>query len=384
MNLKGHIKYIGFYDCSDSPFKRVGAPSAMHKMQYIIAAFGEVNSKIQLISPSWFSEEATDAPLVFSKKHHYSENCTVVLGPSFGSSSKVFSYLKIIFALTWLFFYLLRNTKKDEKVIMYHSPWLVIPVLLAKKMKRFHLILEVEEIYADVTSLHSYFDKLEYIIFEKADAFLFSTELLAEKLAKNKPYSIIYGNYSVQDLQTQEGMQSDKIKLLYAGIIDSEKAGAFNAIEIAPYLNENYEICILGFGEIEKLQNRIQEINAIASCKVVYDGIRSGSEYVKYCQECSIGLSTQTMSGDYLNTSFPSKILSYLGMGLPVVSCFVDCVSKSSISDLVTYYYEDTPKAIAEAVVNVKKIDKSFQIRRMKELHENFKLDLIKLFQTPQ
>lgn len=377
-----HLKYIGFYNQYSDTFSRVGAQSAINKMDYIISVLEELNCKVEVVSPSWYTDEAYKAPLTNKKKVAIGTHSQLVYAPSFGTKKKIFRNLKIVFALCWLFFYLLFATKRNENILMYHSPWLVLPVLWAKKIKKFKIILEVEEIYADVNSLHPYFDSLEYKMFKAADGFLFSTELLAEKLAEGKPYHIIYGNYAVARIPEEEFTSERKIRLVYAGIIDSEKAGAFNAIEIAPYLNENYEICIIGFGETEKLLQRVQEINSYSTCKVVFDGMKSGKEYIQYCQRCDIGLSTQSMSGEYLNTSFPSKILSYLGMGLPVVSCYVDCVSKSSIADLVTYYYEDTPKAIAEAVMHAPKNDKSYQISRMNELHQKFKLDLQKIL-TP-
>ena len=82
------------------------------------------------------------------------------------------------------------------------------------------------------------------------------------------------------------------------------------------------------------------------------------------------------MSGAYLDTSFPSKILSYLGMGLPVISCYIPCVAQSEIADLVNYYKEDTPHAIAKAVLNISEINREALILRIKSLDLNFKKNL--------
>lgn len=376
--MEKEIKYVGFYNLNGSEFSRVGAQSAINKMDYIISALEEIGYKVRVVSPSWFTDQAKKAPFTLKEKKNINKKSRVIFAPSLGTTLKIFRNVKIVIALFWLFFYLLFKTKKNEKILLYHSPWLVLPVLWAKKIRRFQLVLEVEEIYADVSSLHPYFDALEFKIFKAADIFLFSTELLAEKLANGKPNIVIYGSYATEEIALNSEIASHPIKLVYAGIIDSEKAGAFNAIEMAPFLNEDYEIRIIGFGEVEKLMKRIEEINTFSKCKIFYDGMKSGPDYIAYCQECSIGLSTQTMSGAYLNTSFPSKILSYLGMGLPVVSCHIDCVSKSSISDLVSYYYQDTPQAIAEAVCHVPTRDKNYQINRIKELHNEFKLGLKK------
>jgi hypothetical protein len=206
---------------------------------------------------------------------------------------------------------------------------------------------------------------------------LFSTDLLAEKLNNNKPFVIIYGNYTVPE-KLANPTNDGKIHLLYAGIIDSHKAGAFNAIETALFLNENYMMHIIGFGEIEKLQDRIQEINKTSQCKVFYEGIKQGEEYIRFCQSCHIGLSTQNTEGAYTDTSFPSKILSYLGMGLNVISGDIKCVSSSSICSLVNYY-NGTPRDIAEAIITIDLKSSEYIKAQIQKLDNQFLKSINKL-----
>src|SRR5690606_32357247 len=146
---------------------------------------------------------------------------------------------KIILALTWLFFYLIRNARKDEKILVYHSIWITIPILLAQKFKKFKIVLEVEEIYQDVKTLHPLLDKWEYKMLAQAHSYLFSTDLLPLKLKTTKPFVVIYGSYSVHP-KIATPPTDGKIHLLYAGIIDFDKRGAVNALESAMYLPENY------------------------------------------------------------------------------------------------------------------------------------------------
>lgn len=375
--MQKEIKYIGFYDLPDSQVKRAFAVAATNKMDYICDALHRADYKVHLVSPSWFIDSSSEVKFHPKLTTQLSENKKLTLVASIGTCNKWTRNIKIISSLLWLFIWLLSHVKRNEKIIVYHSPWLVLPVLLAKKIKRFDLILEVEEIYSDVSSLHPYFDKLEQKIFKTADSFLFSTNLLPEKIKTKKDFIVIYGNYQVfNDLATP--MIDGKIHLVYAGIIDSHKAGAFNAIESALYLNENYIMHIIGFGEVELLKSRIQEINKTSQCKVIFDGTKYGNEYIKYCQQCHIGLSTQKMTGAYLDTSFPSKILSYLGMGLRVVSCYVGCVAKSEIGEQVSYYKEDTPKAIAESILSIDMSITNNNKLKIKLLDEEFVSNLKK------
>ena len=75
--------------------------------------------------------------------------------------------------------------------------------------------------------------------------------------------------------------------------------------------------------------------------------------YLKFLQSCQIGLSTQTPEGDYNDSSFPSKVLSYLANGLRVVSIRIPVLERSSIAALLSFYDEDTPEAIAAAIQKI-------------------------------
>ena len=373
--MQNKIKYISFYDLQNQKHKRVSSLAAISQVDYVCSVLESLNYQVQIVSPSWFLNVKDNTKFKSSYSEKTQNNVDIKFAPSIISINKYLGYFNILLSLFWLFFYLIRNIKRDEKVIMYHSPWLVFPVFLAKKIKNFNLILEVEEIYSDCSSLHSFFDKLEKKAFKYANSFLFSTEFLAEKLAKNRSFAVFYGNYKVfPKLNTP--INDGKIHLLYAGIIDSVKAGAFNAIESALFLNEKYQMHIIGSGEVEKLKKRINEINATSLCKIVFDGQLSGDDYIKYCQSCHIGLSTQKMEAGFVDSSFPSKILSYLGMGLQVVSCYVSVVVKSKIADNVSFYDIDSPEKIAEAIQKINIENSSSTQIKMENLHSDFKNQL--------
>lgn len=374
--MQENILYISFYDFSNQAYKRVSSVAAISQVDYVSNALLDIGLKVKIVSPSWYDDSASLAKYSATKTTSIKNNLDIVFGPSFGTKNKYVGYIKILFSLFWLFFFLVKNAKKNEKILVYHSPWLALPILLAKKIKKFQLILDVEEIYSDVSSLHPYFDKLEQKIIKTADSHLYSTEFLAKKIQASKPYAVFYGNYKVVP-KLAEPLNDGKIHVVYAGIIDTEKLGAFNAIESALFLNEKYQMHIIGFGETELLQTRISEINAISQCKIVFDGQKFGDDYIRYCQMCHIGLSTQKMDGNFVETSFPSKILSYLSMGLQVVSGFVSVVAQSKIANNVVFYKTDSPESIAEAIKNTSFTISS--IDKMKELDADFKSELTQI-----
>lgn len=374
------IKYVGFYDFPNSKSNRVCNLAATNKMDYIASAINRAGYDVEIISPSWMGDNSN---VRFERQNTVivDQGVSVTFCPSWITKNKITRNIKIVFSLLWLFFYLILNVKRNEKILAYHVQWISIPIRAAKFIKGFELILEVEEIYQDVLVFNSFFPIWENKLIEAADKYIFSTELLISRLGIEKPFVIIYGAYNIQDKICTKN-NDGKIHLVYAGIIDSHKKGAFNALEASKYLTERYHLHIIGFGEIETLKDHIKKHNKANKCKITYDGVLSGADYISFLQSCHIGLSTQTMEGEYLQTSFPSKVLSYLSLGLRVVSCYVDCVRKSKIGEIITYYYNDQPNEIAEAIMSIdinsdydsitliKKLDKQF-IKDIKELLED-------------
>lgn len=346
-----HIRYIGFYDLPEYEHEgRNSFLAATNKMDYICQALIKSGHSVQIVSPSWSKNLSFQAYRGRTTK--ITKGMSVTLLPTFTANHRFTKYAQILFSLLCLTAYLIFHTRNDEIILVYHTPWFYWPLRVLKRIIKCKLILEVEEVYQDVVRFHPYLVVWETRLLHLADAYLFANDLLPKVIKTKKPYATIYGVYKPEKVLTTPA-QDGKIHLVYAGIIDQVKRGAFNAAESALWLDERYLVHIIGFGKQQDIANfktRLAEINKTSRCKVIFDGQKSDDEYVAYMQRCHIGLSTQTITGKYLATSFPSKILSYLSLGLRVVSSDIECVRISKIGKLVTYYMEDTPQAIAEAV----------------------------------
>ncbi len=347
------IKYIGFYYRDfGGVYNRNHSPAAVGKMEYVTEVVSEVCGEAIIVSPSWIIDAT--APYVRSKCFESGKNMRVLFGPSFGTKTKLGLWLKIIYSLLWITFWLINNTKRNEKIIVYHTPWLCLPLLLAKRIRRLRIVLEIEEIYQDVSSINALFRFFENILIGSGDEFILATELLEKKIPNGRKSIILYGSYKSMP-QLSKPSDDGKIHLLYAGVIDTKKAGAYNAASAAEYLPEKYILHILGFGEVSEFLRFIEEKNGSNrnKCKIQFDGLKSDRDYIAFCQTCHIGLNTQKMTGDYVNSSFPSKILSYLSMGIRVVAGDIEVVRQSKIEHLVRLYSEDNPAEIAKAILKV-------------------------------
>ena len=345
------MKYLVYYDTpANKAENRNYVLAATNKIDYICSALNRIGYTVELISASGTQNRRGCK----GKTVQLTEQTFLKLFPCTGTGRLPKRVLGRMLLKTRLFLYLLCHVKKNENVLVYHSLGYCRMVALLRKLKKFRLILEVEEIYADVNGRERD-RKKEFKLFSVADAYVFPTELLNGKInTHNKPYALIHGTYQVEQDRGCRLFSDDKIHCVYAGTFDPRKGGAIAAAIAAEYLPENYHIHILGFGSKEEIQHMQELIDALAKkckCGITYDGLLSGEEYIKFLQSCDIGLSTQNPDAAFNETSFPSKILSYMANGLRVVSIRIPAVEESAVGKYMSYYDQQTPEAIAEAIM---------------------------------
>ena len=345
------IFYMAYYNSTNSSERRNAVLSSVNKMNYICEALENNGYNTEIVSASG----ATEKKFCKSKKVKLTDKTTLKLFSSLPRLNRIVSVIDRVILKTKLFLYMIKNTNKDSIVMVYHSLGYMSLVKRLKELKGFKLIIEAEDIYGDVIGDEKTSQK-EYEFFKIADAFIFPTELLSEKVnTEKKPEVIIYGTYHIEK-ELPKLFSDGKTHCVYAGTLDPRKGGAIASAESALFLNENYHIHILGFGnEKEKAEmlNTIDSISKKSKAKITYDGLLSGEEYIKFIQSCDIGLSTQNPNGKYNDTSFPSKILSYMANGLRVVSVRIPVVEESGIGKCVYYYDEQTPENIAKAIKSI-------------------------------
>ena len=345
------ISYMAYYNSTNSSERRNAVLSSVNKMNYICEVLENNGYNTEIVSASG----ATEKKFCKSKKVKLTDKTTLKLFSSLPRLNRIVSVIDRVILKIKLFLYMIKNTNKDSIVMVYHSLGYMSLVKRLKKLKGFKLIIEAEEIYGDVIGDEKTSQK-EYEFFKIADGFIFPTELLSEKVnTEKKPEVIIYGTYHIEK-ELPKLFSDGKIHCVYAGTLDPRKGGAIASAESALFLNENYHIHILGFGnEKEKAEmlNTIDSISKKSKAKITYDGLLSGEEYIKFIQSCDIGLSTQNPNGKYNDTSFPSKILSYMANGLRVVSVRIPVVEESGIGKCVYYYDEQTPENIAKAIKSI-------------------------------
>ena len=342
--------YLSYY--SVQQVQRNASPAAVAMTKYVSKALKQAVGKNTIISPA----QALDRKFYPQEETVDEQNNKVIFLPSYYAKSK--NYFMRIFnrfrRQRDLRRMLAEQLNDGDTLIVYHSLALIEAVRWVLKRRKIRLIIQVCEIYADVISDMKQ-KKREMRFFELADAYIFSSTQLEKRInTKQKKYAICLGTYQVEPdrgIRLQDG----KIHVVYAGTFDPRKGGAI-AAAAGEFLPENYHVHIIGFGsEKDKkyLLDKIEEVSKKSKCTVTYDGLKSGEEYIRFIQSCDIGLSTQNPDAAFNETSFPSKILSYMANGLRVVSIRIRAITQSAIGEFIDYYDNQTGIALAKAILKV-------------------------------
>ncbi len=376
------IKYLSYYAKRNNSQKRNYVLSATNKMDYIISAINDAGYDVEIISASATRDKLKSYPGSLEK---INEHTKLRLFYTFPWGNKLQKLLSMCTMNIFLFLELFK-LKKGEPIIVYHSLGYMRVVELAHKIRKFYLILEVEELYSDVLE-NNELRKKEINFTRRADSYIFPTSMLSKiSNPTGKPEILIHGTYQVEeerknrgfDYNLQEG-EKHIIHCVYAGTLDPRKGGAVAAAAATEFLPSNYYIHILGFGsdqDIQKMKDFITKIAERSVAKVTYDGLFSGEEYIQFIQNCDIGLSTQNPDAAFNGTSFPSKILSYMANGLHVVSIRIPAIETSAVGNKLFYYDEQTPENIAKAIVSVD-LDQKYDGRQVvRDLSDEFKKEI--------
>ena len=109
---------------------------------------------------------------------------------------------------------------------------------------------------------------------------------------------------------------------------------------------------ICGYGNEKQVEDIRSEIHKVSrnGGNILYEGLLYGDSFIRMIQKCDIGLCPQDPDAAFNNTSFPSKVLTYLANGLKVVTIDIPAIKDSAVGSILTYYRQQTPELLKEAI----------------------------------
>ncbi|WP_394962508.1 glycosyltransferase [Candidatus Allofournierella excrementigallinarum] len=348
------VYYVGFYSSPEDNLRRKNVRQSIAgtvKMDFILKCLRKLDCKIVLVSimPSQDSGFQRQETIVVNDRETHVYLPALVLRV-FGKN-----IVRGDLSLFFLKRFLRKNVAKDDVVISYHSLVFGQFFQALRKKLGFRWVSQVEELYRLSAEAHKNKELLwkEEKMIAGADGYLFVNDILPEKYAKQAPYAVSYGNYTVfLEERAKETNAAKKHIVVYAGII-TEDSGVYLLIQAMRNLPSQYQLRIIGMGpdrNIEEMHRQIAYVNEkTEQGKVQYLGTKTGEELTRFLAECDIGCSMLNTSDDFL-VAFPSKILTYLGHGLKVVASRSACVTKSKLAP-VLFFCDNNEEALAQTIV---------------------------------
>lgn len=366
------IFYFGYYTANGNPNNFLEFPGCSNKMSYIIRCIKKNNISLNVVCLG----ESKDS-VNHSKKHlkiDSLEDNFFVGTTKYKIFSKLYFYFQIINILLF-------RVKRNDTVIFYHSYYLLFLFKIIKFFKKFNLIIEVEESYKAAwgktdSEIHNEIKNLK-----GADAYIYVNDLLPNFIENTKPYVVCYGTYEVENTLPIK-IKSERKRIVYAGLIaEKDDSDIYLAVNAMKYLDSSYSLSILGYGSdsaLKKLKKYIVDNHLINS--VFYEGFLKGEDYINFLNNCDFAINPRVLSDNLSDYTFPSKVLAYLSVGLPVVSTPIRCIEESKVSDLISFSESTDPLSFSNAikklnlntnpVSTIESLDKAF-IVDLKRLLEN-------------
>lgn len=382
--MEKRIKYIASFDIdSNKEENRVNILSSANKINYILTVMNELGIGVDIISTS----HTMNKKCYPGKSMALGDN-SLKLFPTTWRGGVMLKAINAIVLRSSLFLYLISHVKRGDKVMIYHSyGHLWINKLLS--MMGVNIIEECEEIYGDIFGKPRLAER-ERKVLQGCYAYIYPTRLLNEVVnKKGAPYLVIHGAYKdvgasfFDDEICEEPSLANRSKyhIAYTGILDPKK-GCIDVVKAAEFLDDNYHIHILGFGgddEIRILKENIANIKGKTTCEVTYDGLRKGAAYSKYLSLLNLGVCTLNTEQGFIQTQFPSKIISYLAAGIPVLCSDVEAIKTSDVASSITFYQGNSPKAIADGIKSAREKGHVDSKQLLLDCHERFKKEIYEL-----
>ena len=251
----------------------------------------------------------------------------------------------------------LNTSRLHDKIIFYHSPIYFIPCLIFITLG-YRVILQVNEVFYRTENysgrkLHAF---LEILLLHTVKKVIVSTQKLKPYLANRADIvTEIPGPLSVLDEAYKTNKRTiGKTLLVYAGIVDTSKnKGAFLSAEVMKLLPQNFCLDIYGFGntnDIAELKSYIDyhKLTNVNLCEQLDPLILS-----RTLQNYDFGLAIQNIDNKFSFSSFPSKVITYLGAGLEVICMNVETISEWRFEKYVHYKHDNTAQSIAEYIKSI-------------------------------
>lgn len=369
------IYYIVNYPCFEKEHYRFANRAAALQSEYLAQVLAEVGYDVTLVSTGVQNERNKLLHLDKGFVKNLYRNVKVIYFPFIDSR---YAIIRILGRLLYDLSVKSYIRKHDGIYIVYHT---IMHYKINKWIKYYNkkFVLEVEEIYADVRqNPTARVKEIEEI--SRADAYIIPNRMMCPEITRDKRW-ILYHGTCKKEPRMGKILRDGKIHIVYAGTMDPMKIGLMPSLDVAMYLNDDYHIHVLAVGYPEnqkKIKERISRMNQ-PHCEITFHDPLDGDDYLQFLQNCDIGLYTQNNNDIDINTSFPSKLMSYLSNGLRIVATRTTPLELSEIADMIYFADSNSGEDMAKTIKSIDFSDGYDGRKKLDTIHKRLKADLAEL-----
>lgn len=217
------------------------------------------------------------------------------------------------------------------------------------------ILPDIPELMMDVRkikkgSLAEKYVKKQMSYINMFDSYVFVTRYMHDFISDiNKPYTIIEGMWSGKTKKKVEKREINNTRniVLYSGLL-AEEYCIHELVQAIVKINEMYDYCelwICGDGqERDYVADMSQKFNYIK-----YFGYVNSNEMENLQQKATLLINPRPNEGKYTRYSFPSKTISYLAAGKPVIAYKLDGIPDEYDKHII---YIDSLRERTESIVD--------------------------------
>lgn len=253
-------------------------------------------------------------------------------------------FLKYLFWFMQVMFTVLFSGR--DTVVLYDVLYTsaAFGAILAAKLRKLKLIGIVTD-FPDfsLTSQKAKNVKIKRVPIDAADAYIFLTKQMDERLnPKRKPFIVLEGHVN-QKMAYREHREWEKNKktIIYAGSIMKKYGISVLCDAFIKYSLPDEELHIYGIGdyehEVRELQDRYK--------RIIYYGNRPNEEVVEAELNATLLVNPRPTDEEFTKYSFPSKTLEYMVSGTPVLSSRLAGIP-DVYQNYIFFFDDNTPEAL--------------------------------------
>jgi glycosyltransferase involved in cell wall biosynthesis len=258
---------------------------------------------------------------------------------------------KLRIPLSWLFYalHVVQHTRDGDIILIdnYEIVY-VIGAWAARFRRKVRFVLDYED------GKHLVDKGVYFLMSRQAEmlgrrllaAALVAAPALQKRLPPQLPVELVPGFYVPPSGFNRIHPGNNGLRFLYSGSLDTTRGVDLLLAAVGLLPASGWQLHITGAGELEE---QVRKFAQASTQRVLFHGKLSAKHHEQLLHECHVGLNCQRTSDPISEVTFPSKVFSYLGSGLVVLSSRASSVP-SICEEACFYYDEETPSNLAGAM----------------------------------